>query len=317
MSMPPDLPPEPNSPSTTTPPPSGSPAGGYSVPQQYTPPAGSGDPLVPPANTSYGAWFSAVRAAAQRSWKSTVIISAIGITAPLAIVTLISYVMGAGGTFTIFSLFGHPGLSFVGYVGAMFIKMVLLVAASFVAAVGWAAGSWALVQEAKTGRAANVSAAFQYGMKRAMRLFPWTVAAGLACVFGVFFFWVPGLLLAFAVSMFGFVAVFEPAPNPLMRSWNLLQKSIGPAAARIGTLLGIYLVYYWIISGIVFVISLPFQIFSSGATRGFGVGFFEMIGTFVLAPGIALLMVGLLVTYGELRSHEGPTSTDDLARELG
>jgi hypothetical protein len=186
-----------------------------------------------------------------------------------------------------------------------------------VAAVGWAAGSWALVQEAKSGQPANVNAAFQYGMKRAMRLFPWTVAAGLACVFGVFFFWVPGLFLAFAVSLFGFVAVFEPAPNPLMRSWTLLQKSIGSSLAKIGTLLGIYLVFYWIVSLIVLVISLPFRIFSSGATRGFAVGFFEMIGTLVLAPGIAFLLIGLFVTYAELRAQEGPTSTDALANELG
>jgi hypothetical protein len=321
MSMPPDYPPDPNS--TTTPPTSESPGGDYTVPAQFTPPprstpsAGGADPLVPAANSSYGAWFSAVRAVAQRSWRSTLIISAIGIAAPLAIVTLISYLMGAGGTFTFFSLFSHPGLSFVSFVGAMFIKLVLLVAASYVASVGWAAGGWALVQEAKTGQPANVNAAFQYGMKRAMRLFPWTVAAGLACVFGVFFFWVPGLFLAFAFSLFGFAAVFEHVPNPLTRSWNLVQKSIGSSLAKIGTLLGIYLVYYWIISLIVLVISLPFRIFSSGATRGFGVGFFEMIGTLVLAPGIALLMIGLLVTYGELRSQEAPTSTDSLAAELG
>ena len=311
-----DYPPDPNPPAMT-PPSTGTPASDYTIPQQFTPPAKRSDPLVLPTGSTYGAWFSTVSEVAKRSWKSLLIISAIGIAAPLGIVTLISYVMGVGGTFTFFSLFSHPGLGFVGFVGAMFIKLVLLVAASFVAGVGWAAGSWALVQEAKSGQSANVNAAFQYGMKRAMRLFPWTVAAGLACVFGVFFFWVPGLFLAFAVSLFGFVAVFEPAPNPLMRSWTLVQKSIGSSLARIGTLFGVYLVYYWIISLIVLVLSLPFRIFTSGATRGFGVGFFEMIGTFLLAPGFAFLLIGLLVTYSELRAQEGPTSTDTLATELG
>ena len=64
-------------------------------------------------------------------------------------------------------------------------------------------------------------------------------------------------------------------------------------------------------------ISLPFRIFSSGATQGIGVGFVEMIGTLVLAPAIALLLIGLLVTYAELRAQESPTSTDALAAELG
>jgi hypothetical protein len=315
MSMP-DYPPDPNPPAVT-PPSTGTPASDYTIPSQFTPPANRTDPLVLPPGSSYGAWFSTITEVAKRSWKSALIISAIGIAAPLAIVTLISYVMGVGGTFTFFSVFSHPGLGFVGFVGAMFIKLVLLVAASFVAAVGWAAGSWALVQEAKSGQSANVNAAFQYGMKRAMRLFPWTVAAGLACVFGVFFFWIPGLFLAFAVSLFGFVAVFEPSPNPLMRSWNLVQKSIGGSLARVGTLFGVYLVYFWVISLVVLVISLPFRIFTSGATRGFGVGFFQMIGTLVLAPGIAFLLIGLFVTYAELRAQEGPTSTDTLADELG
>jgi hypothetical protein len=47
------------------------------------------------------------------------------------------------------------------------------------------------------------------------------------------------------------------------------------------------------------------------------VGFVEMIGTVLLAPAIAFLMIGLLVTYGELRAKEAPTSTEDLAAQLG
>ena len=63
--------------------------------------------MLPPGS-SYGAWFSTITEVAKRSWKSALIISAIGIAAPLAVLSLISYSMGVGGTLTFFTVFRHP-----------------------------------------------------------------------------------------------------------------------------------------------------------------------------------------------------------------
>ena len=185
MSMP-DYPPDPNAPSTT-PPSTGTPASDYTIPAQYTPPAAAKrtDPLVLPSGSTYGAWFSAISDVAKRSWKSTGIISAVGVAAPLAVLSLISYSAGVGGVISIVTPFRHPG--------GTLLKLVISIGVAFVASVGWAAGSWALVNEAKTGQPANVNAAFQYGLKRAMALFPWAVIAGVACVVGLMLLWAPGL----------------------------------------------------------------------------------------------------------------------------
>jgi hypothetical protein len=98
----------------------------------------------------------------------------------------------------------------------------------------------------------------------------------------------------------------------------MLVRSIGSSLARVATVLGIYLVYYWIVSAFFGLLTLPGQIFGGGS---FGAhllsGIIWMIGTVVLAPGFAFLLIGLFVTYGELRAQEGPTSTDTLAAELG
>jgi hypothetical protein len=302
-------------------PPSVAPAGGYSVPQQFTPPAAvpaRTDPLVLPPGSSYGAWFSTFTEVAKRSWKSALMTAGVGVAAPLAIVSLISYTMEVGGTVSIFGLATHVGFSFFGFLVALFVKLLLSVAAAFVASVGWAAGSWALVTEAKTGQPANVSAAFQYGMKRAMALFPWAVVAGLLCSVALLFLWVPGLYLAFAFSMFGFVAVFEPTQMPLVRSLNMVHRNIGNSLARVGTLIGGYLVYYGIVTGIFTAISLPGRILTGGSfASNLIAGILQMIGTVLLAPAIGALLIGLLVTYAELRAQEAPTSTDDLAAALG
>jgi hypothetical protein len=320
MSMP-DYPPDPNPPTTTPPPPpTGNPASGYTVPQQFTPPApppSRTDPLVLPSGSNYGGWFSAVMDVAKRSWKSALFTS-LGVVVPLAIVSLIAYAIGAGGTLTIFLLFSHPGLGFISFIGALFIKLVLTIAAAFVASAAWAAGAWALVTEAKTGRPANIQEAYQYGLRRAMSLFPWTVVAGFLCVIGLMFFYIPGLYLAFAFSMFGFVATFERGQQPLTRSLNMLHRNIGPSLARVGTLFGIFLVYNGIVSLFFGIFTITTRVVAGNTpVYGIGEGFIQMIATIVLAPAVAVLMIGLLVTYAELRAQEAPTSTDDLAAQLG
>lgn len=102
-------------------------------------PAGSapaGDPLVLPLGSSFGAWFAKVQEVARRSWKSALIISAIGIAAPYAISALFSQIFSWGGyTFTRFnSLFDV----FADLVLGWLVSLVIAIAGCYVAAAGWA-----------------------------------------------------------------------------------------------------------------------------------------------------------------------------------
>jgi hypothetical protein len=299
------------------------PPSGHSVPSQYPAAMAGGwsDPLVLPLGAPFGAWFSKVQEIAKRSWKSALIITALGIAVPRALVTLISWTAGWG---TGLSITGIGGVASA--IGALFLgllaTLVFSIAACYVAAAGWAAGTWALVQEGQTGRPASIPAAFQYGMKRAMALFPWTVLAATAFTIGSFCLWLPGVYLAFGFSMFGFVVLFERGTNPVSRSFSLTHNSatIGPTLGKVGILFGVYLVYTLIVGLIFGAMSLAVGVamgFSDSFGYNLGRGIIEAIGTLLTAPGLAVLLIGLLPTYAELRARQTPLSTAQLQQELG
>jgi len=294
------------------------------VPPQYTPvPAmagGSADPLVLPAGSSFGAWFAKVQEVAKRSWKSALIICTLGIAVPSATVSLVSWLGGWGAGWSITSvgsLSAAIGSLFLG----LLITLVASIAACYVAAAGWAAGTWALVREA-SGQPAAVGQAFAYGFKRAMALFPWTVLAAIAYTIGSACLFLPGVYFAFGFSLFGFVAIFERGQNPVSRSFGLTHKSdtIGPTLGKIGILFGVYLAYTLVIGLIFGAITVA----TAFATRGtgsfgynFGYGLFDAISSLLAAPAFAVLLLGLLPTYAELRARETPLSTEQLQQELG
>jgi len=339
MSMPPGLPPDPNQPPTTpmTPPPApqypaypaaqpaDAPQGGYSAPPQFpvappyqAAPAGYADPLVLAPGSSFSAWFAKFQEVAKRSWKSSLIIMLLGVAAPRALVALIGGLAGYGGGYS-YSVLTHIGTFFLG----LLVTLVLSIAAAFVASAAWAAGTWALIQEAQTGQSANLGAAFQYGFRRAMAIFPWAVVAGFAVTLGTICLFLPGLYLAFAFSMFGFAAIFERGKNPLGRSFNLTHKSsqIGPTIGKVAIVFGIYLIYSLIIGAIfgAIAVAVAFGSIRSGVTTdlGFVGNFIEAIGTLLTGPVLAVVLVGLFVTYAELRAQEAPLNTATLAQELG
>jgi hypothetical protein len=299
------------------------PPSGYSVPSQYSGAVAGGwsDPLVLPPGAPFGAWFSKVQEIAKRSWKSALIIAALGIAVPRALVTLISWASGWG---TGLSITGIGGVASA--IGSLFLgllaTLVFSIAACYVAAAGWAAGTWALVQEAQTGRPASIPAAFQYGMKRAMALFPWTVLAAVAFTIASACLWLPGVYVAFGFSMFGFVALFERGTNPVSRSFSLTHNSatIGPTLGKIGILFGVYLVYTIIIgaifTGIAVAVGIGFG-FTNSFGYNIGFGLIQAIGSLLTAPALAVLLIGLLPTYAELRARVAPLTTSQLQQELG
>jgi hypothetical protein len=349
MSIPPGPPQEPDAPPTAPmtpippaqppsyqspfepplPPPSyGAPAGGYSVPPQYPPPpqfpggvgGGAGDPLVLPPGVMFGAWFAKVQEIARRSWRSVLIITGVGIAGPYALLNLIE-------TVTRVSSYFGPGAvtkasDFANAMGSLlfglFITVVFAIGASFVAAAGWAAGVWALVQEAATGRPANVAEAFRYGMRRAASLWLWTILVGLLTFVGICLCILPGVYVAFATSLFGMVAIFERGQNPIARSFRLTHANFGATLGRIAVLFGLYFVYALVL-GVIFGVIQAGVAFGSHGSFTFNVvsGILSAVETMLTAPAYAFILIGLLPTYAELRAREAPLSTAQLQYELG
>jgi hypothetical protein len=318
MSMPPGVqPPDPNLPPEP-------PTAGYTVPPQFTPsayPGGAADPLVLPVGASFGAWFTKVQEVAKRSWKSALILCTAGIAVPEALVVL---VRDSSGYFLALSVTGIG--SFFDLIGSVILGGMLTIAVcavgAYVAAAAWAAGVWALVQEAATGRAASLGKAFGYGMRRAAGMWPWTFLAATMVYIGKSCLVLPGVYLAFGLSMFGFVAVFERGVNPIGRSFNLTHNSntIGPTIGKVAILLGVYIVVDLILSAIFVAIAVAIAL-AVGHTGAFGYnisrGVIEAIGTVLTGPAIAVLLLGLMPTYLELRARETPVNTPALQAQLG
>jgi hypothetical protein len=317
----------------------------YAPPAQYAPPpyvsgpqspsaapqypggiaSSDGDPLVLAPGAQISAWFTVVLGTAKRSWKSALIIATLGIGVPRAIANLIAGIAGWGGSWTVGDIpffFTHmfDGASIVG----LFFALVGCVAGCYAASVGWAAGVWALVQEAATGRSANLGQAFGYGFKRATGLFPWTVAAGAIFAVGYALLLLPGLYIAFAVSLFGLVALFERGGNPLVRSVQLTHKSatLGPTLLKVGLSFVGYAILAGIAHAIFAVIGGIFGVASriSGLSDGVGTPYaiVTAIGEIFTGPAFAVLLICLLPTYAELRAREnGGATTSQLQQQLG
>jgi hypothetical protein len=277
--------------------------------------SGVADPLVP-AGSDFNSWFAKVQEVGKRSWKSALFTTGLGIAAPMAVATLIRYAGGFTATTSLFSMgafFSAIGSFFIGAL----LSVIAYVAVAFVASAGWAAGTWALVQEANTGQPANISAAFQYGFKRATALFPWAVVTGIAFFIGSFCF-VGALYVAFAASMFGFIAIFERNSSPLARSFNMTHKDFGPS---LGKILLTFVPYFLVslLIGIIFTaIAVAIAFGSGGFGYNFSYGIVQAIGTLVQSVGFAALLIGLLPTYAQLRRLEGvPVTSASLGQELG
>jgi hypothetical protein len=275
------------------------------------------DPLVP-AGSDFNSWFAKVQEVGKRSWKSALFTTGLGIAAPLALATLISNAGGFTGSMSATSMG-----AFFSAIGSLFfgalLSLIAYIGVAFVASAGWAAGTWALVQEANTGQPANISAAFQYGFKRASSLWLWAVVAGAAFFVGTFCLFLPGVYWAFAASMFGFAVIFERSSNPLGRSFGMTHKDFGPSLGKV--LLSF--VPYLIVSLIVGFVFGAIAIAIAFGTRGgfgynFSYGIVQAIGTLIQTIGFAGLLIGLLPTYAQLRRTEGvPVTSASLNQELG
>jgi hypothetical protein len=250
-------------------------------------------------------------------------ITGVGIALPAGIVSLISwlsygyYALSATLLFHTGTLFDTGRLLF----GA-FITFVFAVAAFFIAAAAWAAAVYTITIEAN-GERASLNDAFNYGLKRAGSLWLWTIVAAIIVAIGTCLLVLPGIYAAFALSLFGFVVVYERDQNPISRSFKLTHADLGQTLGRVAVLALVAFVYEIIINAIIGsiengIISNGFVGFDFSFGARFGVGIVSLIGDLlVLTPVTGLLLMGLLPVYAEQRAREIQLSTSVLRQQLG
>ncbi|MET8120234.1 hypothetical protein [Micromonospora sp. NPDC005291] len=294
----------------------GPPAGWY-------PPGHGLDPndalVTPPGAGIYG-WLNRFNGALRRGWRQLVPILLLTQVLPAAVLSIISLgVDPSAGWETQAELDPAGGLpdNFAADLATLLVALIggsLLI--GLVQAVGWAAGSWLITQQA-AGRPASIDAALRYGVRRALGLWGWTLLISVLVGIGVCFCVLPGIYLAFALSMAGPVYLFE-RQNPIGRSFRMFHDRLGLLLGRVA-----------LVGGVVIVGSLIPGFLESVGTVAFGpdplaspgaaVGAVAVIGvTAVLAlPAHLVQLVGLLITYTEQRAHEGPVNAAALAAELG
>ncbi|MEV1107394.1 hypothetical protein AB0I95_01940 [Micromonospora sp. NPDC049751] len=277
------------------------------------------DALVTPPGAGIGGWFDRFWGALRRGWRQLVPIMLLTQVLPAAVLSVISFGLDPSPTWAAQAETDPSAGLPDNFATSLLTLVVVLVGGSLliglVQALGWAAGSWVITQQA-AGRPARLDAALRYGLRRAVGLWGWTLLVSLLIGIGVCFCVLPGIYLAFALSMAGPVYLFE-RDNPIGRSFRMFHDRLGMLLGRVA-LVGAAVIIGTVVPGIL----------ESAGTGAFGedpfaspgpaVGVVVVIAvTAVLAlPAHLAQLVGLLITYAEQRAHEGPVNGATLAAEL-
>ncbi|MEU7802052.1 hypothetical protein AB0B10_22565 [Micromonospora arborensis] len=294
----------------------GSPVGWYPPGYGFDP----NDPLVTPPGAGLAGWFNRCGGALRRGWRQLVPILLLTQVLPAAVLSVISLGLDPSAKWAAQAEADPTAVLPDNFVADLLGIIVVLVGGSLVIglvqAVGWAAGSWVITQQA-AGQPGNLESALRYGLRRALGLWGWTMLISVLVGVGFCLCVLPGIYLAFALSMAGPVYLFERR-DPIGRSFRMFHD-------RLGLLLGrVALVALAVIIGSL----IPGALEGAGtsafgtdplASPGSAAGAVVVIGvTAVLAlPAHLAQLIGLLVTYAEQRAHEAPVNTAGLAAELG
>ncbi|MFC4016867.1 hypothetical protein ACFOW4_02770 [Micromonospora sp. GCM10011542] len=277
------------------------------------------DPLVTPPGAGLGGWFERCTAAVRRGWRLLVPIMLLTQVLPAAVLSVLSLGADPSARWA-----GPPGADpTAGLPDTFALDLVSLLAVliggtlvvGLVQSIGWAAGSWVIARQA-AGESVDLGSALRYGLRRALGLWGWTLLISVIMGLGFCFCVLPGIYLAFALSMAGPVYLFE-RENPIGRSFRMFHDRLGLVLGRVA-LVAVAVIIGTVIPGTLESVgSVPFGTDPFGAP-GTAVGVVVVIGIAALLalPAHLAQLVGLLVTYAEQRAHEAPVNSARLAAEL-
>jgi hypothetical protein len=138
-------------------------------------------------------------------------------------------------------------------------------------------------------------------------MFGWYVLFTAMFAIGLILCILPGLYLAVAGCLFSFVVIFERGRNPMGRSFSLVHKSFGAVLGRVGLLalfmLGVYCVVGLCVGGLAI---------GGGEVSATASLVGDVVSALVGVPVYTVLLVGLLLTYTQVRARQEPVSTASL-----
>jgi hypothetical protein len=305
------------------------PSTGYQLPPAYGQYAlpfhpGQYDPLVPEPGSAFEGWWSRVLAVYRANvGMLSVIFLLSGV--PSVVLSIALLATGAMNSLISYDARGVPRVD-TELLPALFCGLfTFLLLSYFLSALGWAAGIQAVTARA-AGQEVTIGGALRAGLRRAAPLWGWYVLAGLLTTVGACACVLPAFYLGFAVSLFSFPVIFERGRNPIGRSFGLIHANFGPALGRVAMLAGIYI-------GVGFAVSLAGTVLVAIVSGGTGPSFLPQPGQTVTGAGLAaqivssviqgavglpltaFLLVGLMITYVQMRRTEEPITTPQLWAE--
>ncbi|MGN9776021.1 hypothetical protein ACTMS0_09625 [Micromonospora sp. H33] len=277
------------------------------------------DPLVTPPGAGLEGWFNRCLGAVRRGWRLLLPILLLTQVLPGALVAILTYAVDPSAEWEAAAADDPAALpdGFAADLGTLLaVTIGGAVVFGLVQSLGWAAGTWVIARQA-AGETVSLGGAFRYGLRRALGLWGWTLLMGLLIGVGVCFCVLPGIYLAFALSLAGPVYLFE-RQAPIGRSFRMFHERLGLVLGRVA-----------LIAAVAVVVTVVAGVIEGLAAAPLGAAPLESPGTaagiLVVAALTALLslpahlaqQVGLVVTYAEQRAHEGPVNAARLAAELG
>jgi len=301
---------------------------GYQVPPTYGQFApGVFDPLVPAPGSRFEGWWSTLIATFKRSGWTLILIFALTSALPSIALAVASSATGAVLELNPVAISDETGAINwnTGVLAGFAVAAVLFIfITSFLGALGWGTGIHAVVQAA-AGQPVSLPAAFRAGLGRVLPMWGWYLLCGLIIGVGTILCILPGLYFAVALSLFSYVVVFERGTNPIGRSFRMVNNNFGAALGRVALLAAMYFVVSFVVSCIAGVIISVLGMSTANALDpsisgavGLSVGaeiVSSVIQEAVELPLLSFLLVGLLITYTQLRSTETALSTPQLAAE--
>ncbi len=315
---------------------------GYQVPGQYYPapgmpysayptygyqvPGGSpmydvtgmgADPLVTPPTQGFAGWWSRLWQTFARSWRSlfpilllTSVIPSVGfgafISGPLKIFSTdlqqFQQLQQADPTTPIPSDLAGDIAKIYAILGVYLLVFLLF------GAVGWAASMWTITRQA-AGEPAPFGRAFVYGLKNLPRVGGWLILYFLAITLASACFLIPGLYVAVAGSLIVPFVIFSRGSLP--DSFRMVNKNFGPVLGRVATIYGLTLAVGLVV---VLISSVAGSSVSSMSASGFVI--FEAVAAILTVPTSMVLVIGIFLTFAEMRAKEMLTTTPMLNQAL-
>lgn len=286
----------------------------YPPPYSYGFPQDPSDPLVTPIGEGFSGWWRRLRGVATRSWRAILALAAVGWLIPIVVVGLI--------VFGVFAAAIHDGDPGSGIIGGVVLAVIGVLGWVFLQAAVMIGILWTVTRHANA-QPAPLRQALAYGSRRAFPVIGWQLLTGLVVTAGICACVLPGLYFMVATTLVVPIAVFQRGTNPISESFAMVNRNFGAVLGRTALLYAPILAFQFLGQVVQFA-TMSTDLPDANATApsamslqlpsGFVV-YLIVVYLFEIAWQ-AVMVVGNMLTYAEMRARVSPTTTATLTAEL-